>query len=131
MSNSGNSAASTNESIVNKWDDVNTGNGAKEVLVCLSVRCKVVAEKDQGALSLDGTAVQRIVFSGAPEERPQQWSGFGMKRKGPTGEQLATRGDVSEKLWERFTEGGHEYRLSEQKFALQNCPLENFEHSHS
>ncbi len=128
MSNSGNSNASI-ESAVNKWGDLTTGNGGK-VLVCLSVRCKVVVEKDQGALFLDGTAVQQIVFSSdAPGNRPQQLSDFSMtmKRKGPTGEQLAMRNEDGEQSWELVDK----YRLTEQKFALKGCPLENFEHSHS
>jgi len=121
MSTCGNNAS--NESVVNKWDRVENGG---KVLVCLSVRCKIVEETDEGALLLDGTAVQRIVYSSdAPDERPQESIGFTMKQKGPTKTQLASGGEPS---WELRQGIG---RLFEQKFALQKCPLENFEHSHS
>lgn len=90
-------------------------------------------DNDRGDLFLDGTAVQKVVFSddhGLPSTRPPRLRAFEMKQKGPKGEQLA-QDDDGQDSWEKHEEEGKSYRISEQKFELDNCPLEDFLHSHS
>lgn len=124
------------QSVINQWADLkgfSAGGKEDKLLVCLCVRCKVVKEDDQGALHLGGTAVQRVVFSSdAPDTRPPDFRAFEMKTKGHHGRPLVqgSAGPNSWKLHEE-EEANESYWIAEQKFEIDNCPLENYEHSHS